>query len=50
VAGQAGRTGERAGYPYLWYFDNRQADPSDGWADADKVRVVCNQVLPIRLK
>jgi len=38
-------TGERAAYPYEWYFDGRQGDPTDEWSFGNNVAVITNWLL-----
>jgi hypothetical protein len=38
-------TGERGAYPYEWYFDDRQGDPSDDYSLGNNVPVITNWLL-----
>jgi hypothetical protein len=38
-------TGRRAAYPYEWWFDGRQGDPSDEWAVGNNVPSINNWLL-----
>jgi hypothetical protein len=38
-------TGERGAYPYEWYFDDRQGDPSDEWSLGNNMPVITNWLL-----
>jgi hypothetical protein len=38
-------TGPRAAYPYEWWFDERQGDPSDEWSVGNNVPSVNNWLL-----
>jgi hypothetical protein len=39
-------TGERGAYPYEWYFDDRQGDPSDDYSLGNNMPVITNWLLP----
>ncbi len=38
-------TGERGAYPYEWYFDDRQGDPSDEYSLGNNMPVITNWLL-----
>jgi hypothetical protein len=38
-------TGPRAAYPYEWWFDGRQGDPSDEWATGNNIPSISNWLL-----
>ncbi|MBN1965756.1 MAG: hypothetical protein JW910_13980 [Anaerolineae bacterium] len=38
-------TGPRAAYPYAWWFDGRQGDPADEWAEGNNIPSVTNWLL-----
>ena len=41
----AADTGPRAAYPYEWWFDGRQGDPSDEWSAGNNIPSVNNWLL-----
>ncbi len=38
-------TGPRAAYPYEWWFDGRQGDPADEWAEGNNIPSINNWLL-----
>ena len=37
--------GPRAAYPYEWWFDGRQGDPADEWAEGNNIPSINNWLL-----